>query len=120
MRLPRALGRCVRQAGDWIRASCVPSCLPRSTRFIAFGFGRRQARDLARRVDKLDREHRDDRAVMLYPDFAESLEAPQLERSGAGVDGLRRLRELRGRLLLALGADDACALLADRFGFLGD
>ncbi len=83
--------------------------VPRSTRLARFGFGGRHAGDLARRMDQLDRQHGDDRAVMLDPDFREGLKPPRLERAGRAR--LRpRPRTACANLLLAFGADDSGAL----------
>src|SRR5205823_2364510 len=43
----------------------APPSLRSLTRLAAFGFGRRHSGDLARGVDQLDREHRDDGRVVL-------------------------------------------------------
>jgi hypothetical protein len=52
--------------------------LPDLTRRAVFGFGGRHTSDLPRRMNQLDREHGDDRAVMLDADLSERLQAPQL------------------------------------------
>src|SRR5437868_10538466 len=92
----------------------------RSTRLLGFGFGRRHPGELPCGVNQLDGKHGNDRRVVLHPDFTERLETAKLERRGNGADRFGSLRQLQRRFLLALGANDPRAFLADRLGFLGD
>ena len=79
------------------------------------------AGDLTSRMDELDRQHGDDRAVMLDPDFGERLQPPEFKRAGRRADRVGRFETSFVRsFLLAFRSDDAGTLFADRFGFLGD
>jgi len=61
-------------------------------------------------VEKLDRQHCDNRAVVFNSNLGQRLEAPQLESSRRAADHGCRFGKLLSRFVLAFRLDDACAL----------
>src|SRR5262249_14721788 len=75
-----------------------------------------EARDAVGEVHEVRRHQHDRGRVLLRPDLGDHLHAPELERQRLLAYLAGAVGELLRRLLLALGLDDARALLAHRLG----
>src|SRR4029453_2182198 len=90
--------------------SFVPARAPSQSRRA--GSARRRRLDRAYRSEHVDRNRKDDGRALVARDVAERLQIGELHRLRLAGEHLRRLEELLGRLLLALGVDDLRAPLA--------
>src|SRR5262247_2825359 len=61
---------------------------------------------------QIDGDREDDGRVSLHADFGQRLQVAQLQGDGFACDGVRRMDQLLGGLVLAFGMDDLGSLLA--------
>src|SRR5215468_9169882 len=83
---------------------------------LASRFAVEEARDAVGEVHEVRRHQHDRGRVLLRPDLGDHLHAPELERQRLLAHLAGAVGQLLRRLLLALGLDDARALLAHRLG----